>query len=203
MQISKEDIRAEILRQAAGIFGSRGFARSSMRDIAEAARVCPSNIYNYFPGKDALFREVVRPAVRSFDRMLEEHHGRQGADIMEMLSESYFRQVVEEYVLLLREYRTELQLLFFRAQGSSLEHYREEFTDRSTMLVREYFREMKRRHPQIDVDVSDFFIHLHTAWMFTLFEELLMHRTGPDETERIVTEYITFEITGWRELIKI
>lgn len=144
MQTSKEDIRAEILRQAAGIFGSRGFARSSMRDIAEAARVCPSNIYNYFPGKDALFREVVRPAVRSFDRMLEEHHGRQGADIMEMLSESYFRQVVEEYVLLLREYRTE-----------------------------------------------------------TLFEELLMHRTGPDETERIVTEYITFEITGWRELIKI
>lgn len=117
MQTSKEDIRAEILRQAAGIFGSRGFARSSMRDIAEAARVCPSNIYNYFPGKDALFREVVRPAVRSFDRMLEEHHGRQGADIMEMLSESYFRQVVEEYVLVAARIPDGTATAFFPGAG--------------------------------------------------------------------------------------
>lgn len=43
----------------------------------------------------------------------------------------------------------------------------------------------------------------HAAWMFTLFEELLMHRIRPRETERVIREYITFEITGWRELMKI
>ena len=174
-----------------------------MREIAATAHVGLSNIYNYFPGKDALFHEIVRPTVRKFERMLEEHHGRQGTDIAGMFSEESFRQLVGKYLQLLRENRTELELLFFCSQGSTLADFRETYTVRSTAIVQNYFREAKRRHPQIETGVSDFFIHLHTAWMFTLFEELLMHRIRPRETERVIREYITFEITGWRELMKI
>lgn len=84
-----------------------------------------------------------------------------------------------------------------------LERFKEEFTERSTALVKEYFRDMKKKHPQMNVNVTDFSIHLHTAWMFTMFEELLMHRVAEEDLEKIVTEYITFEVTGWRELMKI
>lgn len=55
----------------------------------------------------------------------------------------------------------------------------------------------------MNINVSYFSIHLHTAWMFTMFEELIMHRVGIGDLEQIVTEYITFEVTGWRELMKI
>lgn len=55
----------------------------------------------------------------------------------------------------------------------------------------------------MNINVTDFSIHLHTAWMFTMFEELIMHRVGTENLEQIVTEYITFEVTGWRELMKI
>ena len=96
-----------------------------------------------------------------------------------------------------------LVLLFFHAQGSSLENFKENFTERSTSLVKEYFRDMKEKHPQMNINVTDFSIHLHTAWMFTMFEELIMHRVGIENLEQIVTEYITFEVTGWRELMKI
>ena len=193
MQYPKDDIQKEILKAAEKVFLENGFPKASMREIAQEAQVGLSNIYNYFKNKDDIFCTVVRPVISAFDRMLHEHHGRYGADIMEMYSSEYLRCVIEEY----------MTLLFFHAQGSSLENFKENFTERSTSLVKEYFRDMKEKHPQMNINVTDFSIHLHTAWMFTMFEELIMHRVGIENLEQIVTEYITFEVTGWRELMKI
>lgn len=203
MQTCKDEIRTEILRQAAKVFRTRGFAKSSMREIAVAAHVGLSNIYNYFPGKDALFCAVVHPATHALETMLQNHHGPQEGDAMLLDTEAYLRAVTEEYVALLGSHRATFELLFFRAQGSSLEHYRETFTDRSTVLVRAWMVDMKRRYPAMNTDVTDFSFHLHTVWMFTLFEEIIMHKIKPRETQRVLAEYIRFETTGWRELIKL
>jgi AcrR family transcriptional regulator len=46
--------RLEILRAAGGIFRSRGFASTGMRDIAVAADLSPGNLYTYFRGKDEI-----------------------------------------------------------------------------------------------------------------------------------------------------
>ena len=104
---------------------------------------------------------------------------------------------------LIQKHRKLLVLLFFHAQGSSLENFKENFTERSTSLVKEYFRDMKEKHPQMNINVTDFSIHLHTAWMFTMFEELLMHSVPKQEMEAILHDYILFEIQGWRAIIKI
>lgn len=202
MQYPKDDIQKEILKAAEKVFLENGFPKASMREIAQEAQVGLSNIYNYFKNKDDIFCTVVRPVISAFDRMLHEHHGRYGADIMEMYSSEYLRCVIEEYMTLIQKHRKLLVLLFFHAQGSSLENFKENFTERSTSLVKEYFRDMKEKYPQMSINVTDFSIHLHTAWMFTMFEELIMHRVGTENLEQIVTEYITFEVTGWRELMK-
>lgn len=203
MQIPKDDIRKDILRAAEKMFQEKGFLKTSMRDIAEGAQVGLSNIYNYFKGKDEIFCVVVRPVTRALENMLHEHHGRQGVDIFDIKSDAYFRYMVEEYMGLIRRYRSLLVLLFFRSQGSSMEKFKEEFTDESTLLVKDYFRAMKRKHTELDIDITDFSIHLHTVWMFTMLEELIRHKVSPEEMEKIVAEYITFEWTGWRELMKI
>lgn len=157
----------------------------------------------YFTNKDELFHEVVRPVLCALEAMLQEHHGIRGEDIMMMRSEKYLKSCIDEYVSLIDKHRALMGILLFRAQGSSLERFRENYTDRSTELVKAWFVSMQRKHPEINTSVSDFIIHLHTVWMFTLFEELLMHAVPKQEMESILHDYILFEIQGWRAIIKI
>ena len=203
MQVLKEDIRGRILAVAGQQFGQKGYSKTSMREIAGAVGVGVGNIYNYFTNKDELFREVVRPVLLALEAMLQEHHGIRGEDVMLIRSEQYLKDCIDEYVSLINEHRDLMRILLFRAQGSSLEHFRESYTDRSTELVKAWFIAMKEKHPNINTVVSDFIIHLHTVWMFTLFEEIIMHRVKPREMKQVIAEYIRFETTGWKELMKI
>ena len=148
-------------------------------------------------------REVVRPVLCALEAMLQEHHGIRGEDIMMMRSEKYLKSCIDEYVLLIDKHRALMGILLFRAQGSSLERFRENYTDRSTEVVKAWFVAMQQKHPEINTAVSDFIIHLHTVWMFTMFEELLMHSVPRQEMEAILHDYILFEIQGWRAIIKI
>ena len=196
MQVLKEDIRGRILAVAKLQFGQKGYSKTSMREIAELAGVGVGNIYNYFASKDELFGEVVRPVMHALEAMLQEHHGIRGEDVMRMKSEKYLKACIDEYVSLIDEHRTLLEILLFRAQGSLLEHFRESYTDRSTELVKAWFAE-------INTTLSFFIIHLHTVWMFTMFEELIMNSVPKQEMEAILHDYILFEIQGWRAIIKI
>ena len=203
MQVLKDEIRGRILAVAGQQFGQKGYTKTSMREIAAEAEVGVGNIYNYFASKDELFREVVRPVLHAMEAMLQEHHGIRGEDVMAMRSEKYLKATIDEYVSLIDTHRGLLEILLFRAQGSSLEHFRESYTDRSTELVKAWFAAMKKKYPDINTAVSDFIIHLHTVWMFTLLEELLIHAVPRQEMESILHDYILFEIQGWRAIIKV
>jgi AcrR family transcriptional regulator len=54
-----ETREAQILGIAARLFGTDGFERTSLRDIAEAAGITKAALYYYFPDKEALYDRVV------------------------------------------------------------------------------------------------------------------------------------------------
>ena len=56
--------RERILDQAEILFADRGFAGTSVRDIAARAGLTPASLYNHFPGKDALYRAVLERGVQ-------------------------------------------------------------------------------------------------------------------------------------------
>ena len=82
MQTVKDHIKSDILQSAATLFLEKGYLKVPMREIAHKSGVGLSNIYNYFSCKDDIFVQIVTPAVRTFENMLDEHHGRRGTDIM-------------------------------------------------------------------------------------------------------------------------
>lgn len=203
MQVLKDDIKRRILDVARQEFNQRGFTKASMRDIAAKVGVGVGNLYNYYPSKDDLFRAVLAPVVSACYAMFDKHHGEYGHDALSMTRENYLLTAVSDYMTILKGNRTLLKILLFKSQGSSLENFKVEFTDRATVQVKSWFANNKLRHPEMNIDVSDFMIHLHTVWMFTLFEEILMHRVTGADMERVIEEYIKFEINGWKNILQI
>lgn len=203
MKLLNDDIRKKILHVAKEEFGQKGYLKSSMRDIARNVGISVGNTYNYFKSKDELFKAVVKPVILSFCLMLEEHHGLERSSLMDMLSEAYLRQVTSEYLTMIRKHRTLLGILLFKAQGSSLETFKEEYTDKATAQVKLWMSKEKERHKGMNIAVSDFFLHLHTVWMFTMIEEIIMHNIHGEDLDNTINEYIKFEINGWRYMFNI
>lgn len=203
MQTLKTDTRKRILQVSKRLFLKKGFRETTTRDIAREAGITLSNLYHYFASKDELFRVLLKPATDTLERLLNEHHGIKGEDILSMQDEGYVEATLEEDMDAIRQYRNLLKLLLFKSQGSSLEGYKEYYVEKATRMVLDWLKAMKTKHPEISTDVSDFFVHLNNVWMFTLLEEVLMHELTEEEVRSVLSDYIRFEVIGWRKMIQI
>ena len=203
MQTLKTDTRKRILQVSKKLFLKKGFRETTTRDIALEAGINLSNLYHYFASKDELFRQLLKPATDTLEAMLNEHHGIKGEDILSMQDEGYTEATLEEYMDAIRQYRNLLKLLLFKSQGSSLEGYKEYYVEKATRMALDWLKAMKAKHPEINTDVSDFFVHLNNVWMFTLLEEVLMHDLTEEEVRSVLSDYIQFEVIGWRKMIQI
>jgi AcrR family transcriptional regulator len=55
--------RERILNAAEALFAERGFAGTSMRDVAARVGINPASLYNHFHGKDALYEAVLERGI--------------------------------------------------------------------------------------------------------------------------------------------
>ncbi|WP_237223268.1 TetR/AcrR family transcriptional regulator [Spirochaeta thermophila] len=74
MQYKKDDVRMRILRAAQEEFMEHGFSGASMRRIARLAGTSTSNLYTYFPSKEALFEALVGDLYASLLDLFRHHH---------------------------------------------------------------------------------------------------------------------------------
>lgn len=204
MQIRKDYTRDQIVEVAKQVFLDKGYAKTSMRDIAAGVGIGVSNIYNYFKGKDELFRHIVAPLLAELERMMHEHHDvndqeqfiRYARGDDDMLADH-----VQAYMKLINNHRDELKLLLYQAQGSSLESYIDQYTEDCTQQVLVFMNELKRKYPQFSVIHTPFTYHIHMVWMFGFISEVIKHQLTSDEIKAAIEDYIAFEFTGWRALM--
>jgi len=205
MQVKKEYTREQIVAVAKRLFMKKGFEKCSIRDIARGADVGVSNLYNYFKSKDEIFRQIVMPLIQEMEKMVEEHHNVKyheqflryaSGESDEMVSEN-----IKTYMRLIRHYHDELELILFKAQGSSLEDFIDEYTDKCTRQVLVFMDDFKKRYPSYSSVSSKFTYHIHTVWMFSFISEIIRHQLSPEETERAIQDYIQFEYRGWRMIL--
>lgn len=81
-------LRGRILEAALRMVGEVGLARLSMDDLATDAGASRASLYRLFPGKEALFRELVRTysPLETVARTLEQVGSRPPAEVMPMLA---------------------------------------------------------------------------------------------------------------------
>jgi len=67
-----DDIQAGILRNAACLFATRGYERSSIGDLVEACELSRGAIYHYFDSKETILFAMLDSLVRSLLAHLEQ-----------------------------------------------------------------------------------------------------------------------------------
>jgi len=205
MQIKKEHTRELIMIVAKRVFLKKGYVKTSMRDIATGTGIGLSNIYNYFKSKDEIFRHIVRPLIVEMERMVHEHHNvkyhEQFLRFAKGESDEMMSENVQAYLQLISRYREDLELLLFKAQGSSLENFFDEYTDICTRQVLDFMDDFEQRHPDFSTVCSSFTYHVHTVWMFSFISEVIKHKLSDKEIEKAIEDYIHFEYIGWRALL--
>ncbi|WP_024514680.1 TetR/AcrR family transcriptional regulator [Bradyrhizobium sp. Tv2a-2] len=87
-----DDIQAGILRNAARLFATRGYERSSVGDLVEACELSRGAIYHYFDSKEAILFAMLDSLVRSLLANLEQAVADGGAPL------ETFVRVIEAFV---------------------------------------------------------------------------------------------------------
>ena len=83
-------MRDVIFQKALELFSEKGYAGTSMRELARRCGTTPSNVYNYYPSKENLLREVFQLGAEQIYETLES--GQDGGDVDRA---HYLRQVLK------------------------------------------------------------------------------------------------------------
>lgn len=101
----RELLAGDVLDKAAALFAARGFAATSLKDVADAVGLSRSSIYYYYPNKEALLAELIRGATLPIATMLRDV-GEQG-----LAPTAAIREVVRRLVLWVADPRTHFRLM--------------------------------------------------------------------------------------------
>lgn len=90
--LRKELVREEILTKAADVFEKKGFAQTTILDVAQALELSRSSLYHYFKSKDeileALVLEHTEHAAEQMEKKLARRSGTASERLKELLSSS-------------------------------------------------------------------------------------------------------------------
>lgn len=204
MQVVKDNTRKLLLNTARKAFLQKGYKAVSMREISKLSGIGLSNIYNYFSSKDELLTVVLRPLLNEMDRMLERHSKPDGLSLDIFTSEDYIRGSLSEIMRIVTNYHQEIKLLFLYSQSSMYQDYLDKWIDRCTEKSIEYMWGMRERYPELNTDISRFFLrYTSSCWIDMMKETALHEELSHEETERFLNEYVRYVTGGWKKLMNV
>ncbi|MCD4794138.1 MAG: TetR/AcrR family transcriptional regulator [Bacteroidales bacterium] len=203
MQVKKDKIKNKITEIAKAEFQEKGFANASMRKIAKKVGISVSNIYNYFRGKDEIFKEIVSPTILLSDQLIERYFFNDNLDNCSnnfTIENSW--QKTKVLFIFLDKHRSNLELLLFKSQCSEYENTKDKYIDLFTELYLKNLTLLKTFNNELNSNVSDWFIHNIVSFYFNIINEIIMHDLSKKEMEQYAEEINTFLFHGWLAVLK-
>ena len=195
MQYAKDAIRQRVLEIAKTEFLDKGFERASIRTITAKAQTSKSNLYNYYPDKDALFCAVLAPTIQQIQSGLslaKQYNMPKGIDDYTASSQQYVIAAIYHFLV---ENADDARLLLFCAQGSSLESFKYEALDSFSENMIEWAASIHSKRP-----VSRLFVKTVCSFYFNMIEQLLREE-ATTEINAFMREISDFIYHGWKSVL--
>ena len=129
MKLLKEEMRQRIVEAARDEFFQSGYARASMRAIAQQAGMTVGNFYLYFPGKEQLFDAIVGETVRQIQEITR----------LPSANNDTIRKMADALRATFVQNRVEFMILVTRSSGSKYENYKQMLITLAQRRMREEF----------------------------------------------------------------
>ncbi len=204
MNTDRNEIRKRLLEVSQKSFLENGYQKTTMRDIAKKANVTLSNIYNYFKNKDEILEVILQPFFAEMEQMFNRHNDPYYATTSWFEVEDITQiEEFKEHVRFIISYREEIKLLLYKCSGSKYENIKEEIIDKYTLSSKSYLNLMKEKYPQVNENISDFFMHTMASWWIQIVSEIVSHNLNEKEILDFLEEYMTFGTGGWKRLMNL
>lgn len=164
------DRRAEIRGKAAALFAARGVADTSMSELAAVVGIRKSSLYYFFPSKQDLVMEVLRPVLEQPCRELSEIVASSGSVTDRLvaaaaaLGQTFEREPQRMEILV----RDRLERHLTEEQMQEIRTWKSEYTDLWRALIREGVQAGLFR--PCDDKTAAFAVIGAMNWMYAWFE---------------------------------
>ncbi|MCF8042575.1 MAG: TetR/AcrR family transcriptional regulator [Desulfarculaceae bacterium] len=173
------------------LFAERGFAGTSIRDIAKATGLSISNIYHHFGNKEGLLLAILKTSSERLLRELQEASNQPGTPI------ERFKKLVQTHLQLSRGLRKEAKIFFLDEEHLSPEGYRANLTYQREIL------DLYRKHLMALQEAGEVNFKSPTIAAFNILGVVNWHlrwyrsegQMSFEETSREVTEFILHGIS--------
>lgn len=108
--------REAIFTAAIRLFGERGYAATTMRDIARTVGILPGSLYAHIESKEALLREIIEGGVDRFNAAVDEIY----AD--KLLPETALREAIRRHLAIVAENPERTLIVFHQWRFLSDDH---------------------------------------------------------------------------------
>lgn len=203
MKLKSDETKDSILAIARQEFLAKGFQGASLRHIAKQANGTTGIIYTYFKNKNDLFETLVQPVLHQFEKRLatEEVSIKEAFEQMGMSPKVWFTKNLKFLISLIEAYPDEMRLLFLKAQGSSLENYKDVLIQEGTRRSVAIFRTLKRKRAFEDQELSEFFVLNLVKYVINIIVEMMKQNKSPEQIACYENEITSFLFSGWKGLV--
>lgn len=192
-QVKKDDVKDSILEAAQREFLSKGFSDTSMREIARSAELTKGAIYTYFPNKEALFDELIAPAVRYIETLLSPCAKR--CDLCQNAPFSTYEKTVQSFrncAEVVLAHHEAFRLLLMCAKGSFYRDFKERIIHMYSRCMHQLFTNLIDAPEIQSLQFSDMFTHTLANLFVTYLEEIVLHEPNREEVMHYAEEMATF-----------
>ena len=203
MQTQKDFVREQIIRASKQEFMQEGFQKASLRKISRQINASTGIIYSYFKNKDDLFSAVVFPAreyvinqrlvrLNDLNTFLQAFSPRN-----EQLYDPRKDALFANYV---KYYQEELYILLYCSDGSSLEHFIDDFVEKKVVQYRDNLEEYAKKGGEIKLAVDDYFLRLPILTALAIVKEMVAKQMSDEELYEYERQVVPVLINAWRAI---
>ncbi|SMC84708.1 TetR/AcrR family transcriptional regulator [Rhizobium sp. RU36D] len=196
----KEEVRARILTAGATIFAKKGYEVATLAEVANACGMATSNIYKYYPNKNALLDAIVTPSLAARLLRLMRRRVRELTNF-EAWSSAQNRQSTAAADLLSFwiDHRLQVLILFRPVDGTRFSKVRPRFVYEMERLAIELV--MRTRGPGAVTPESRFVLRTLFANTADMIVAILDHFEDPDSIRSAFAAFWTYQLAGLQELL--